>query len=290
MDGGRSPMVVRGGARLTRIMTILVLGSTGKTGRRVVARLRAAGEKVRAASRSGEVRFDWSEPATWTGALDTADAVYLIAPDDPDPVAAFVAEAVSSGVRRFVVLSGRGIERVAKEFGEGMRAAEAAVRASGAEWTILRANNFDQNFDEDLWFAPVRAGRLGLPIGEVGEPFVDVEDVAEVAAAVLTRDGHAGRVYELSGPRALTFTQAVSEIATAAGHPIEYEELTPDAYRTELLAQGLPEEVATALNAMFELMRTGHIAEPTDGVHTVLGRPATDFAEYVERVWSARPV
>ncbi len=290
MDGGRSSMVVRRGARLTRIMTILVLGSTGKTGRRLVARLRAAGEKVRAASRSGEVRFDWSEPTTWAGALEAAEAVYLIAPDDPDPVAAFVAEAVSSGVRRFVVLSGRGIEHVNEEFGEGMRAAEAAVRASGAEWTILRANNFAQNFDEDLWFDPLRAGRLGLPMGEVGEPFVDVEDVAEVAAAVLTRDGHAGRVYELSGPRALTFAQALSEIATAAGRPIEYETLTPDAYRTELLAHGLPEEVATALNAMFELMRTGRIAEPSDGVHAVLGRPATDFAEYVERVWSARPV
>ncbi|WP_329405208.1 hypothetical protein OG563_25100 [Nocardia vinacea] len=169
-------------------------------------------------------------------------------------------------------------------------AAETAVRATEAEWTILRANNFAQNFNEDLWFEPLCAGRLGLPMGEVGEPFVDVEDVAEVATAVLTRHGHAGRIYELSGPRALTFAQAVSEIATAAGRPIEYETLTPDAYHTELLAQGLPEEVATALNAMFELMRTGRIAEPTDGVHAVLGRPATDFAEYVERVWPARPV
>ncbi len=288
MYAGRSPMVVRGGARLTRVMTILVLGSTGKTGRRVVARLHAAGEKVCAASRSGDVRFDWSEPATWTGALENAHTVYLIAPDDPDPVDTFVAEAVSSGVRRFVVLSGRGIDHVGEEFGPGMRAAEAAVRATDAEWTILRANNFDQNFDEDMWFAPLRAGRLGLPMGEVGEPFVDVEDVAEVAAAVLTRDGHAGRVYELSGPRALTFAQAVSEIATATKQPIEYEALTPDAYRTALLAEGYPEEVATALNAMFELMRTGRIAEPTDGVHAVLGRPATDFAEYVARVWSAR--
>ncbi|WP_327095827.1 hypothetical protein OIE68_38680 [Nocardia vinacea] len=169
-------------------------------------------------------------------------------------------------------------------------AAETAVRATEAEWTIPRANNFGQNFNEDLWFEPLCAGRLGLPMGVVGEPFVDVEDVAEVATAVLTRHGHAGRIYELSGPRALTFAQAVSEIATAAGRPIEYETLTPDAYHTELLAQGLPEEVATALNAMFELMRTGRIAEPTDGVHAVLGRPATDFAEYVERVWPARPV
>ncbi|MDT0407007.1 SDR family oxidoreductase, partial [Streptomyces edwardsiae] len=151
--------------------TVLVLGATGKTGRRVVDRLRASSPvTVRAASRSGEVRFDWTLPGTWEPALAGAEAVYLVAPEDPSPVAEFVKQAVASGVRRFVALSGRGIDHaVGGDFGQGMVAGEAAVRESGAAWTILRPNNFFQNFDEDLWLPPLRAGRLALPIGDTPE-------------------------------------------------------------------------------------------------------------------------
>ncbi|WP_440106692.1 NAD(P)H-binding protein [Streptosporangium sp. H16] len=261
---------------------ILILGATGKTGRRLVRRLRAEGERVRPASRSSEVRFDWSEPATWENALRGAEAVYLVAPDDPAPVHDFVKRAAD--VRRFVVLSGRGMDLVGEDFGQGMAAAERAVRDSGAEWTILRPNNFNQNFDEDLWHAPLRAGRLALPIGDVPEPFVDVDDVAAVAAAVLTGDGHAGRTYDLSGPRGLTFGAAVEVIARAAGRSIEYVELTPEAYRAELLAQGYPEAAVSALNALFALHRAGHTAEPADGVQRVLGRPPVAFEDYATRI------
>ncbi|MFI9504341.1 NAD(P)H-binding protein [Nocardia sp. NPDC052566] len=267
-------------------MTISVLGATGKTGRRVVERLRADGAQVRAASRSGEVRFDWAEPAGWGAVLDGARAVYLVAPEDPAPIPPFVARAVAAGVRRFVVLSGRGLEHTT-QFGRGMAVAEDTVRGSGAEWTIMRANNFDQNFDEDLWHAPLLAGRLALPIGAIGEPFIDVADIAEVAAALLTRDGHDGKVYELSGPRALTFAQAAAAIAACSGRTITYQELTPDEYRDELLAEGWPQEGAHELNALFALLRAGHTSAPTDTVRHLLGRPATDFETYVDRVWSA---
>ncbi|WP_436761104.1 NAD(P)H-binding protein [Streptosporangium sp. V21-05] len=261
---------------------ILILGATGKTGRRVVRHLRATGERVRAASRSSEVRFDWSEPATWENALRGAEAVYLVAPDDPTPVGDFVKRAVD--VRRFVVLSGRGMDLVGEDFGQGMAAAERAVRDSGAEWTILRPNNFNQNFDEDLWHAPLRAGRLALPIGDVPEAFIDVEDVAAVAAAALTGDGHAGRTYDLSGPSGLTFGAAVETIARAAGRSIEYVELTPEAYRAELFAQGYPVAAVDALDALFALHRAGHTAEPVDGVQRVLGRPPLAFGDYVNRI------
>ena len=197
-------------------MTILVLGATGKTGRRVLRRLREQGEKVRGASRSAETRFDWDDPSSWAGAVRDIESVYLIAPDDPAPIEAFVEQAVAAGVRRFVVLSGRGVDQIGEGFAAGMGVADRAVRASAAEWTILRANNFDQNFDEDLWRAPLLAGRLALPAGEVGEPFIDLEDVADVAAAVLTRPGHEGRIYDLSGPESLTFAQATEAISTAA--------------------------------------------------------------------------
>ncbi|WP_203236559.1 NAD(P)H-binding protein [Nocardia panacis] len=267
-------------------MTILVLGSTGKTGRRVVERLRESGEKVLAASRSGEVHFDWSDPDTWTAPLEQADAVYLVAPEDPAPVADFVARA--SRIRRFVVLSGRGIEQVSDRFGLAMTAAEVAVRESDAEWTILRASNFNQNFDEYVWHEELLAGRFALPIGAAGEAFVDVNDVAAVAAALLTRDGHAGQIYEISGPRTMTFPGAVADIAAASGREIAYVELTPDAYRAELLAAGWPQAAAEEVIVMFELLRTGRNAPPTDTVERVLGRPATDFADYVERVWRAR--
>ncbi|MFF6908088.1 NAD(P)H-binding protein [Streptomyces sp. NPDC012389] len=265
--------------------TVLVLGATGKTGRRVVARLRDSGTAaVRAASRSGEVRFDWTLPDTWEPALAGADALYLVAPDDPSPVREFVRRAEASGVRRFVVLSGHGIEKAGAEFGQGMAAAEAAVQETGAAWTLLRPNNFFQNFDEDLWLAPLRAGRLGLPIGDVPEPFIDADDVAEVAAAVLTEDGNDGKVYDLSGPRALTFAEATRTIAEAAGRPIRYEELTPAAYRTELLTEGWPEAAADALGAMFALHRAGHTSKVTDGVHQVLGRAPADLEPWARGV------
>ncbi|MEU1210882.1 NAD(P)H-binding protein [Streptomyces sp. NPDC005791] len=264
---------------------ILVLGATGKTGRRLTARLRDTGTApVRAASRSGEVVFDWTLPDTWEPALAGAGAVYLVAPDDPSPVGEFVRQATALGVRRFVALSGHGIEETGDGFGRGMVAGEEAVRESGVEWTVLRPNNFFQNFDEDLWLAPLRAGRLGLPIGEMPEPFIDADDVAAVAATVLTEDGHAGRTYELTGPRALTFAEATRTIAEAADRPIRYEELTPDAYRSELLAEGWPEAAADALGAMFALHRAGRSAEVTDDVRRVLGREPADLEPWARRV------
>jgi uncharacterized protein YbjT (DUF2867 family) len=269
--------------------TILVLGGTGKTGRRLVRGLREAGNAVRAASRSGEARFDWEEQDTWAPALVGATAVYLMAPWDPAQAEPFVKRATEAGVRRFVALSGRGVDRVPAEYFQGMAAGERAVRASGVEWTILRPNNFNQNFDEDVWRAPLRAGRLALPIGQEPEPFIDVQDIADVAAAVLTAedDRHRGQVYEMSGPQALTFGEAVETMAKAAGRSMHYVELTPEEYRAELLAEGAPEEAADELNALFAEMRTGRSAEPTDAVRRVLGREAIGFADYAARAASA---
>lgn len=278
-------------------MTILVLGATGKTGRRLVPRLRAKGVEVRAASRSGETRFDWEDRGSWGGVLKGVSAVYLVAPEEAAPAEAFVAAAVDAGVSRFVVLSGRGIDRAGEAlppradgspgvFGPGMVAAELAVEASGAEWSVIRANNFAQNFSEDVWTAPVEAGRLALPLGAVGEPFVDVEDVADVAAALLTEDGHSGRIHDVSGPDSLTFAEAV-EVIGRWTKPIEYVELTPGQYAEELRAEGYPEEIVEVLQAMFGIMRAGHLTAPAKGVEEVLGRPPASFAAYAERTFKA---
>ncbi|HUQ60837.1 NmrA family NAD(P)-binding protein [Lentzea sp.] len=259
---------------------ILVLGATGKTGRRVVDALKAAGATVRAASRSSAVRFDWSDESTWQPALSGTTAAYVIAPHDPAAAAPFVAQAEASGVR-LVLLSGKALDEIPNDVFAGMHAAEAAVRASGLPWTILRANNFAQNFSEELWQQGVRAGRLALPVDDTPEPFVDVQDIAEVAALVLTSEDHDGQTYNLTGPAAITFDTAVAKISSALGRTVELVKLTPDEYRETLLSEGLSENDATELNGMYEAMRKGLLATPTDDVSRLLGREATDFDTYV---------
>ncbi|WP_041289386.1 NAD(P)H-binding protein [Kribbella flavida] len=266
-------------------MTILVLGATGKSGRRVVQRLRARGVEVRAGSRSAQTRFDWQDRGTWADAVQGVSAVYLVAPEETEVIEPFVSQAVAAGTGRFVVLSGRGLDQAAGTFGAGMAEAERAVRASGVDWTIVRANNFSQNFTEDLWAAPIEAGRLALPMAEVGEPFVDLEDLADLMAVLLTADGHAGRIYDASGPDALTFAEAAAVISRVAGRPIEYVEISPAQYAEELRAERYPDEAVQSLNAMFALMRAGHLATPADGVEQVLGRKPTPFTAYAERAF-----
>lgn len=265
--------------------TILVLGATGKTGRRVAARLRLRGTQVRAASRTSPTPFDWSDPDGWDAALRGATAVYVVPPPVPGPVHDFVARAEAAGVRRLVLLSGHGADAWGDSaFGLDMRSAEDAVRGSALEWTVLRPSNFNQNFDEDLFHAPLVAGELALPAGAVPEPFIDVEDVAEAAVTVLAEPGrHAGRTYELTGPRALTFAEAVELISRAAGRPIGYRRVSPADYVAALVKEGWPEEAAQHVADMFVLMDSGVIAGTTDGVATVLGRAPRTFEDYVVR-------
>jgi uncharacterized protein YbjT (DUF2867 family) len=261
---------------------ITVLGATGKSGRRVVAALRAGGHRVLAASRSGEVRFDWEDPQSWAGAVTGARAVYIVPPEDAAPLPRFLDAARAAGVRRVVLLSGRGGPEVWKgRFGNAMAAAEEIVRSSGLEWVIVRANNFMQNFTEELWHAPVLAGRLALPVGGVPEPLVDLDDVAAVVARLLVDDDHADGVRELSGPTAVSFTDAVATIAAATGRAVRFEDVDPEAYVAELRADGLGEELVAELSGLWEIMREGSIATPTDGVAQVLGRPARSFDEWV---------
>ena len=124
---------------------------------------------------------------------------------------------MAAGTRRLVLLSGRGEE-------EAERAKEA-LKASGAEWTIVRCSWFMQNFSERYFTEPLAAGELALPVGDVREPFVDAEDIADVAVAALTEDGHAGRLYELTGPRPLTFAEAVAEVGSATGRSLRYTQI-----------------------------------------------------------------
>ncbi|GIE34895.1 NmrA family transcriptional regulator [Actinoplanes italicus] len=267
----------------------LVLGATGKTGRRVATRLRLQDLRVREASRSSPSRFDWADPSGWDRVLDGVTAVYIVPPQVEGPVHEFVTRAAAAGVRHLVLLSGRGADSWGDSpFGRDMRSAEDAVRGSDVPWTVLRSNNFAQNFDEDLFHAPLLAGELALPAGPVPEPFIDVHDVADAAAAVLTDPArHAGRIHELSGSRALTFAEAVELISRASGRPITYKQLSLPEYEAHLVEQGWPAEVAHHLAEMFAIMERGTLTTPTDDVATLLGREPRDFEDYVVRAAAA---
>ncbi|WP_029113813.1 NAD(P)H-binding protein [Mycobacterium sp. URHB0044] len=269
--------------------TTLVLGASGKTGRRVAARLRLLGTPVCAASRSSETPFDWFDPGSWDAALQGLAAAYVVAPGVPGPVHDFVARAEAAGVQRLVLLSGRAADTWGDStFGLDMRDAEKAVRGSALEWTILRASNFNQNFDEDLFHAPLVAGELALPAGAVPEPFIDVEDVADAAAAVLTQPGrHAGKVFELTGPRGLTFEEAVELISRASGRPITYKQVSAAEYAATLVEEGVGEDDAHHVAEMFVLMERGLFAPTTDGIASVLGRAPRTFEDYVVRAAAA---
>ncbi|MEO3922329.1 NmrA family transcriptional regulator [Micromonosporaceae bacterium B7E4] len=256
----------------------LVLGGTGKTGRRVAERLTARGVPVRVGSRSGRPPFDWWDRATWAGVIRGVSAAYLsfypdlAVPGAAETIRSFTALAVRGGVRRLVLLSGRGEEEAQR--------AERMVRDSGAEWTILRASWFNQNFSEGQLLAPLRDGELVLPVGDVGEPFVDADDIAEVAEAALIGDGHAGRLYELTGPRLLTFAEAVGEIAEAAGRDIRFRTIPVEEYAAVLAEQRLPADVSALLTYLFVEVLDGRNAQLADGVRRALGRQPRDFRDF----------
>ncbi|MCX2729719.1 NAD(P)H-binding protein [Saccharopolyspora sp. NFXS83] len=269
--------------------TTLVLGATGKTGRRVLARWRLRGTPVRAASRSSETRFDWSDPGTWDAALAGVGAVYVVAPTVPGPVHEFAARAEAAGVQRLVLLSGRGADTWGDSpFGLDMRSAEDAVRGSALEWTVLRASNFAQNFDEEVFHAPLLAGELATPADAVPEPFVDVDDVADAAVAVLSEPGrHAGRIYELTGPRPITFREAVELISQVSGRSLTYRTISPDAYAATLVDDGLGEADAQHVAEMFVMMDRGLLAATTPDLAALLGRAPRTFEDYVVRAAAA---
>ena len=258
--------------------TTLVLGGTGKAGRRVVQRLTVRGLPTRVGSRSGEPPFDWEDQATWAPALRGVGSVYvsyypdLAVPGAVATVGSFAELAVEKGVRRLVLLAGRGEPEA--------ELAEQAVRDSGADWTILRSTWFMQNFSEDYMLEHVLSGVVALPAGDVLEPFVDAEDIADVAVAALTEEGHVGQLYELTGPRLLTFAQAVAKISKAAGREIRYVPVSIEEHAAAAAEQGVPPEFVSLLTYLFTEVLDGRNAHLTDGVQRALGRQPRDFRDY----------
>jgi uncharacterized protein YbjT (DUF2867 family) len=262
----------------------LVLGGTGKTGRRVVDRLRGRGLPVRVGSRSGQPPFDWDDQPTWTPLLQGVRAAYIPYPDmvtsgPTKATRAFAELAVEHGVTRLVLLTGRGEDEAQR--------AERELQDTDADVTIVRCAWFMQIFSEDYLLDPIRAGAVVLPAADGQlDPFVDADDIADVAVAALTEPGHVGQVYELTSPRLLSFPETIAEIAKASGRDIAFVPVTVEEYATAAAEQGVPAELVEFLAYLFGDV-LGSNASVTDGVERALGRPPRDFTDYARRTAAA---
>lgn len=269
---------------------ILVIGSTGKTGSRIERILQQRGHLVRGGSRRAAIPFDWDNPATWLATLDGVRSAYIsYAPDlafpgAPEKIAAFTRQAAACGAEHLVLLSGR------NEF--HAQACEEIVRDSGLHYTLVRASWFSQNFSEGHLLEPVLQGFLALPAGDVAEPFVDVDDIAEVAVAALTDPRHRGQTYELTGPRLLTFAEAMAEISDVSGLDVQYVPISAADFEDAMSPIAGP-LLAKMYRGLCEEVFDGRNSCLSDGVQRALGRPPRDFSDFCRKaaasgMWSKR--
>lgn len=281
-------------------LSVLVLGATGKSGRRLVPLLSEQGVNVRAASRrglAGTTTFDWHKPETYDAALAGIDAVYLTPPElvvDPTGLTGpFLARAAEAGVRKVVAVTSMGVEFPNEGPGTGRYELEQQVIASGLEWTILRPSGFNQNFSEDFFLPGIlHADAIATATGDGAVGFVDAEDIAAVAAAALTEDGHARAIYTVTGPEAMTFADAAGIVGQAAGRPIGHRKITADELTQILVGAGLSPDYAAIVVGNQVAISAGLGSTITDTVERVTGRPARTFADYAAKAAPAwvRPI
>lgn len=264
---------------MTSAIQHLVIGSTGKTGRRVMAKLQALGYQPKGASRRDEVFFDWSEPSSWATALKGIDSVYLTyypdlaVPNAPDDIAKFCALAKLKGVKHVTLLSGRGEPAAQK--------CENIVKQSGLNWTVVRASWFNQNFSEGMFRDFIMSGKIALPVSEMTEPFIDVDDIAEVVVASLTQPQHNGQLYEVTGPELLSFAQLAQKFCTHLGRPVAFESIDLAVFQSNLAQAQVDSGAIEALTYLFTEVLDGRNQFLADGVEQALGRKAKSFDDYI---------
>lgn len=275
---------------MTKQSNILVIGGTGKTGRKVVAGLNRQNQNVRIGSRSSDPAFDWHDPATWPKALADMDKVYIVyypdlaVPGALEAIKGLTEEAKKAGVKKAVLLSGKG-EKEAER-------CEQVVAGSGLDYTLVRASWFNQNFSESFLLDPILAGYMALPMPDAKIPFVDTGDIAEVVVKVLLDDAHNGKTYEITGPSAMTFEEAVKEIATSTGKEIKYQPVSLEAYNSMMKSAGVPSDYIWLFDYLFrEVLSKEENQAVSADVEKVLGRKARGFSEFAREtaktgVWS----
>ena len=233
---------------------ILVIGGTGKTGRKVVERLEEKGQNVRVGSRSNNPPFEWSNPATWTAALSGIDMVYIVyypdlaVPGAYEAIQALTEAMINAGIKKAVLLSGKGETEAER--------CEQVIAHSGLDYTLVRASWFNQNFSESFLIEPVLTGFVALPMANEPIPFIDTNDIADVVVAALMDDAHNGKTYELTGPRTLTFKEVYSEIGEALGRTFTFQEVTIDEYNSMMKGAGLPDDYVWLIDYLFRNVLT----------------------------------
>lgn len=273
---------------------ILITGATGHVGRELLAELASRGRPVRAMTRRPEaiaprpgveiVRGDFEDAASLDAALAGVAAVFSMSAQPvfgaPTPThdEALAAACRRAGVRRVVKLSalGGGGRDPESPIVQWVRAAEATVIESGAEWTLLRPGRFMTN--TLAWAAMIRRGdEVSIPMARRRAASIDPADVARVAALALCEPGHAGQRYELSGPEALSPADELAILGELLGRPLRLSELSNDAARAGMLRYGMPERVVDVILADSD---SQHGAEVLPTVGELTGRPPRRFADW----------
>jgi uncharacterized protein YbjT (DUF2867 family) len=260
---------------------VLIVGANGKTGARVKNQLDAAGVSTLGVSRSTTPAFDWTNNENWAEVLEAVNAAYLTyhpdlsVPEAEGHIRLFCELAKQAGVEHVVLLSGRGEE--------GATNAEEALKNSGLNWNIVQASWFAQNFSESFMLDSILDGQMVMPEGTASEPFIDIDDIADVVVASIMEPGLHNRLFEVTGPRLLSFADCAAEISAASGHEVELLEVPMETYIQSLRDQQLPEELIAILRELFGDLFDGRNTYIAKGVEQALGRPATDFKDYVKK-------
>jgi uncharacterized protein YbjT (DUF2867 family) len=260
---------------------ILVIGGTGKTGRRVVEQLQKQGVEPRIGSRSASPSFDWDNKDTWVDALEGIDRMYvtyypdLAVPGAKKAIESLTYLAKEMGVQKMVLLSGKG--EVEAE------ACEQIVINSGIEYAIVRASWFNQNWSESFFLEPILSGEVALPMSDVLIPFVDADDIAEVAATVLLDDRYNGEIIEVTGPELVTFKDIVDTIAQVNDMKLNFYDISLEQYVEGMKQMQLPSDVVWLISYLFSHVLTNPDNQKvTHDIEKVLDRPAKKFRTYVE--------
>ena len=262
---------------------VIVIGGTGKTGKRVVENLQKLDHNVRIGSRSSEPSFDWEDPATYANALKGMDRAYVVyypdlaVPGAKEAIQALTETALTQGLDKLVLLSGKGETEA--------EACEEIVAHSGLNYTLVRASWFNQNFSEGAFLDFVKAGHVALPMPEAEIPFVDAQDIADVVTKVLLDDTYNGQTITVTGPRKMTFSEVVDAMAKGTGREIKYQPITIEEFKEGMKAAGLPDSYVWLFGYLFkEVLGNPENQDVSHDVEKVLGRKAVDFEAYVNKM------
>jgi uncharacterized protein YbjT (DUF2867 family) len=259
---------------------ILVIGGTGKTGRKVAQKLNSLGHFVRIGSRNANPPFDWEKPETWNETMTGIEKVYitfqpdLAVPGAQNAIKGLTELATKNGIQKLVILSGRG-EKEAEM-------CEQIVIDSQIDYTVVRSDWFNQNFSESFFLDPIMSGHVAIPRAQTKIPFVDTDDIAEVVVASLLDDKHTNKIHELTGPDLWTFKEVIGEIAKATGRDIQFHPISIDEYVEMLKKHQIPDSYIWLINYLFTNVLDGRNSSTTSTIQEVLGRPAKSLTEYVK--------